>query len=142
MIYCRIWPACYCLLKIVLKVDFAMHFFVHGFFGKFAKQATEARDVVETTIANDTINNVFTAYTELKWASEHHPNQTTEDIYNQLTQLQCVMNSKDFPVLMRAIIKILNRQERRYNCNIIRELEIFSSLVKTAQYYERDIYWI
>jgi predicted acetyltransferase len=52
------------------------------------------------------------------------------------------MNSKDFPVLMRAIIKILNRQERRYNCNIIRELEIFSSLVKTAQYYDRDIYWI
>jgi hypothetical protein len=44
---------------IVLKVDFAMHFFVHGFFGKFAKQATETRDVVETTIANDTINNVL-----------------------------------------------------------------------------------
>jgi hypothetical protein len=109
---------------------------VHGFFGKFAQKELAPDDVIEIKISDEAFYPLVDAT-----AGVSVINEDEQLIVNEIVTLKSnVLPCKILPIFQRAII-------RRCNFRVIlteekHELESIALVIKTAQRYERDVYFI
>ena len=113
-----------------------MFFMVHGFFGKFAVKDLAINDVIEVTILDDFFYLLVDTVQKLSVINKQEQ-QVLDDIISRRSNiLPCEIHS----IFLRAIIK-------RCNLGVVvtpdkHELESIALVIRTAQRYERDVYFI
>ncbi|PCH94032.1 MAG: hypothetical protein COB83_12715 [Gammaproteobacteria bacterium] len=114
---------------------------VHGFFGKHA-QPCGNDDIVELTVEKKCIEVIFTLYTQLYIKENKSTQLCYDELYQKITQIQCVMEHTELALLRRATIKLANKSQLQSDARLQRKLMLLLSLIATAQRYKRDIYWL
>lgn len=113
-----------------------MHVFVHGFFGKSALDAVTENDVIEVAIDDAVLNSVFKEYVQTLARTRIVNEKGLNSALNQTFERQCVMKPEQLPLLIRTIIKMINRHGHNFP-----ELNNLLQLATTAKRHNRDIYW-
>lgn len=113
-----------------------MQFIVHGYFGKFAQTHSCSLDVIEVKVSNYLVNNLMKTLAKLKCSYS-----SLEAIEAETLKTQCVLSTRDFYLLKRALIKLINSSTVISSETSLRAYEKLLALVDTAYRNNRDIYY-
>lgn len=108
---------------------------VHGFFGKFAERELKEGDVIETYINRDFFSLILKVAIEFS-VSKAKDNASLNQLVNDKGN---VLGTEHIAIILRAILKYNNTSKHKVQS---KDMLVLSSLLITAQRYQRPVYFI